>query len=74
MVIGTFPMTIETTEIFKDNKVVILALAPQRGTLAIRDAVIYSFTKYGFADRKVEIIHSERVKKDFTRYHPLKIY
>lgn len=72
MVIGTFPMTIETTEIFKDNKVAILALAPQRGTLAIRDAVLYSFTKYGFADRKVEIIHSERVKKDLHVTIPLK--
>ena len=63
-VAATFPMTLETNEIFRDDKVVILALSPKRGGLSIRDAVIYSFTKHGFTDQKVEIIHSEQVKKD----------
>ena len=63
-VAATFPMTLEANEIFRDNKVIILALSPKRGGLAIRDAVIYSFTKHGFTDQKVEIIHSEQVKKD----------
>jgi len=63
-VAATFPMTLEASEIFRDDKVVTLALSPKRGGLAIRDAVVYSFTKYGFADKKVEIIHSEQVKKD----------
>ena len=61
---GTFPMTLEAKEIFRDNKVVTLALSPKRGGLAIRDAVVYNFTPYGFADQKVELIHSEKVKKD----------
>ncbi|MFL2983317.1 MAG: M23 family metallopeptidase [Candidatus Neomarinimicrobiota bacterium] len=64
VVAGTFPMTLETNEIFRDNKVIILALSPKRGGLSIRDAVVYNFSQYGFPDQKVEIIHSERVKKD----------
>ena len=64
VIAGTFPMTLETNEIFRDSKVIILALSPKRGGLAIRDAVIYNFSQYGFADKKVEIIHSEQVKKD----------
>ena len=63
-VAATFPMTLEANEIFRDKKVIILALSPKRGGLSIRDAVIYSFTKHGFTDQKVEIIHSEQVKKD----------
>jgi len=61
---GTFPMTLEATEIFRDNKVITLALTPKRGGLGIRDAIVYNFTKYGFADKKIDIIHSEKVKKD----------
>ena len=72
MIAGTFPMTIEAKEIFRDNKVIILALTPKRGSLGIRDAVIYNFTKYGFADSKVDIIHAERVKKDLHVTIPLK--
>ena len=49
-VAATFPMTLEANEIFRDGKVVTLALSPKRGGLAIRDAVVYSFTKYGFAE------------------------
>ena len=52
------------TGIFRDNKVVTLALSAKRGGLAIRDAVVYNFTPYGFADQKVEILHSEKVKKE----------
>ena len=61
---GTFPMTLDAKEIFRDNKVVTLALSPKRGGLAIRNAVVYNFTPYGYADQKVEILHSEKVKKD----------
>ena len=40
MVASTFPMTLEAKEIFRDKKVVTLALAPRRGGLPIRDAVV----------------------------------
>ena len=71
-VAATFPMTLEANEIFRDDKVIILALAPKRGGLSIRDAVIYNFTKYGFTDQKVEILHSEQVKKDLHVTLPLR--
>ena len=64
-------MTLEAKEIFRDTKVIILALTPRRGGLPIRDAVIYSFTPYGFADQKIDILHSEQVKKDLHITLPL---
>ena len=64
VVAGTFPMTLEAKEIYRDQKVVTLALIPRRGGLPIRDAVVYSFTPYGFADQKVELLNAEQVKKD----------
>ena len=57
-------MTLEAKEIYRDHKVVTLALIPRRGGLPIRDAVVYSFTPYGFADQKVELLNAEQVKKD----------
>ena len=71
MVAGTFPMTLEAKEIFRDKKVVTLALAPRRGGLPIRDAVVYNFTPYGFPDQKVDILHAEQVKKDLHITIPL---
>ena len=71
LVAGTFPMTLEAKEIFRDKKVVTLALAPRRGGLPIRDAVVYNFTPYGFPDQKVDILHSEQVKKDLHITIPL---
>tara|TARA_B110000438_G_scaffold107439_1_gene105614 strand:- start:9136 stop:11391 length:2256 start_codon:yes stop_codon:yes gene_type:complete len=71
VVAGTFPMTLEAKEIFRDTKVIILTLTPRRGGLPIRDAVIYSFTPYGFADQKIDILHSEQVKKDLHITLPL---
>jgi hypothetical protein len=72
MIVGTFPMTIDAKEIFRDRKVITLALSPKRGGLPIRDAVVYNFTPYGFPDEKVEIIHAEQVKKDLHITLPLK--
>ena len=63
-VAGTFPMTLEAKEIYRDKKVVTLALIPRRGGLPIRDAIVYSFTPYGFADQKIELLNAEQVKKD----------
>ena len=71
IVAGTFPMTLEAKEIFRDKKVVTLALTPRRGGLPIRDAVVYNFTPYGFPDKKVDILHSEQVKKDLHITIPL---
>ena len=71
MVSGTFPMTLEAKEIFREKKVVTLALVPRRGGLPIRDAVVYNFTPYGFPDQKVDILHAEQVKKDLHITIPL---
>ena len=62
VVAGSFPMVLEAEEILRDSKVTVLALSPRRGGLPIRDAVIYSFTSYGFPDQKLDILHSEKVK------------
>ena len=64
MVAGTFPMTLGAEEILKDDKVITLALSPKRGGLPIRDAFVYSFTPYGYADQKIDILHAQQVKKD----------
>ena len=64
VVAGTFPMTLEAKEIYRDEKVVTLALIPRRGGLPLRDAVVYSFTPYGFADQRIELLTKEQVKKD----------
>ena len=57
-------MTLEAKEIYRDKKVVTLALIPRRGGLPIRNAIVYSFTPYGFADQKIELLNAEQVKKD----------
>ena len=72
VVTGAFPMKIDINEIFRDSKVVTLALSPQKGGLDIRDAVVYSFTRYGFTDKEVELAHAERVKKGLHITIPLK--
>ena len=72
MIVGSFPMNLKASEILRDDKVITLALSSIVGGLPIRDAVIYSFTPFGFPDEKVDIIHSEQVKKDFHITIPLK--
>ena len=72
MVVVAFPMTLEATEILRDDKVLTLALSPKRGGLPIRDAIVYTFTPYGFPDEKIEIIHVEQVKKDLHITLPVK--
>ena len=64
IIAGTFPMTLTAKEIFKDNKVITLSLSPKLGGLPIRNAVIYSFTPFGYADQTIDIIHSEKIKRD----------
>ncbi len=71
IVAGTFPMTLETEEVFRDEKFLTLALIPRRGGLPLRDAVIYNFTPYGFADQKIDVLNLERVKKDLHVTLPL---
>ena len=72
IVAGSFPMVLEAEEILRDNKVAVLALKPRRGGLPIRDAVVYSFTPYGFPDQKIEFIHSEKIKNDLHITLPVK--
>ena len=70
--IGTFPMTLEAQEILRDEKVITLALSPKRGFRAIKKAVLYSFTPFGFADQKIDVIHTEQVNKDLHITFPIK--
>lgn len=71
-VVGTFPMKLTATEILRDDKVITLALSPKHGGLPLKDAVVYSFTPYGYADEKIEIVHKEQVKKELHITLPLK--
>jgi len=63
-VVGTFPMTLNAQEIYKDNKITTLALSPLKGGLPIKKAVLYNFTPFGFADQKIEVISSTKVKNN----------
>ena len=55
-------MTLEAKEIYRDKKVVTLALIPQKRRFANTGCVVYSFTPYGFADQKIELLNAEQVK------------
>ncbi len=72
MIAGTFPTQLEAKEIFRDNKNITLALETKRGGLAIQNAVVYNFTKYGFPDKKVTIDNIEKVKKNLHITLPIK--
>ena len=41
-----------------------LSISPKQGGLPIRDAVIYGFTPYGYPNKKIDYVHSERVRKN----------
>ena len=70
--IGTFPMTLNVQEIYKDNKVITLALSPLRGGLPIKKAILYNFTQFGFVDQQIEIINSTQVKNNLHITFPAK--
>ena len=71
-VIGTFPMQLEAQEIYHDDKVTTLSLSPARGGLPIKEAVLYSFTPFGFVDQKVDIISTTQVKNNLHITFPSK--
>ena len=64
MVIMDFPQKVHVDKIFKDEKVITFALSPKTGVTPIKEATLYSFTPYGYADQKIDIIHQEQVGKE----------
>lgn len=72
-VIGTFPMQLEAQEIYQDNKLTTLSLSPARGGLPIKEAVLYSFTPFGFVDQKINIISKTQVKNNLHVTFPSKL-
>ena len=61
--LATFPMSINVKEVSRDDKIITLEMSPIRGGLAIRDAIAYSFTPFGFPDVKINKIHKFRYFK-----------
>ena len=62
--LATFPMSINVKEVSRDDKIITLEMSPIRGGLAIRDAVAYSFTPFGFPDVKINKIHTQKIGKN----------
>ena len=69
--LATFPMSINVKEVSRDEKIITLAMIPIRGGLAIRDAVTYSFTPFGFPDVKMSNIHTQKVGKNLHISFPI---
>ena len=61
-VVGTFPTSINAEEIFRDENIITLALTPSRGSIPLKDVILYNFTPFGFVDKKVNIIEKSQVK------------
>ena len=64
ILVGAFPTSLSVKEIQRDDKVITLEISPRRGGLPIRDAIIYSFTPFGYPDLKIENLHTQRVEKN----------
>lgn len=64
VIAGTFPMSVSVEEILRNDMVFTLSISPKQGGLPIRDAVIYGFTPYGYPNKKIDYVHSERVRKN----------
>ena len=69
--LGTFPMSINAKEISRNDKIITLEMSPIRGGLAIRDAITYSFTPFGFPDTKINNIHTQKVGKNLHISFPI---
>ncbi len=61
---SNYPPGIEVDPIFNDEKIITFAISPKIGVIPITEATLYSFTPYGFADQKIDIIHQEIVGKE----------
>mgnify|MGYP001365852520 CR=1 FL=1 len=57
-------MSVSVEEILRNDMVFTLSISPKQGGLPIRDAVIYGFTPYGYPNKKIDYVHSERVRKN----------
>lgn len=64
MVAMAFPSKVKVEPIFRNEKVITFAISPKSGAFPIKEATLYSFTLYGYADQKLELVHQERVGKE----------
>ncbi len=71
IMLATFPMSINTREISRNDNLITLEMSPIRGGLAIRDATIYSFTPFGLPDLKINNIEKQKVGKNLQISIPI---
>ena len=56
------PYEIDVTNLGEANNIVSFLLNPKSIAIPIKSAIIYSFTPFGFADERIDVISQERVE------------
>ena len=56
------PYEIDVTNLGEANNIVSFLLSPKSIAIPIKSAIIYSFTPFGFADERIDVISQERVE------------
>ena len=56
------PYEIDITNLGEANNIVSFLLSPKSIAIPIKSAIIYSFTPFGFADERIDVISQERVE------------
>ena len=56
------PYEIDVTNLGEANNIVSFLLSPKSISIPIKSAIIYSFTPFGFADERIDVISQERVE------------
>ena len=56
------PYEINVTNLGEANNIVSFLLSPKSIAIPIKSAIIYSFTPFGFADERIDVISQERVE------------
>ena len=56
------PYEIDVTNLGEANNIVSFLLSPKSIAIPIKSAIIYSFTPFGFADERIDVISQERIE------------
>tara|TARA_Y100000748_G_scaffold114092_1_gene95527 strand:- start:9825 stop:12113 length:2289 start_codon:yes stop_codon:yes gene_type:complete len=56
------PYEIDVTNLGEANNIVSFLLSPKSIAIPIKSAIIYSFTPFGYADERIDVISQERVE------------
>ena len=64
------PYEIDVTNLGEANNIVSFLLSPKSIAIPIKSAIIYSFTPFGFADERIDVISQERVETGLIITHP----